>query len=762
MANLDTALGQLPERRPQQERFAHEVARAVSQGINLVAEAPVGTGKSFAYLLPLALSGVRALVATHSLTLQEQLRNGDLPFVQRLVQGMGLPFTFAVLKGASNYACHLKADRYAMDETLRAWVFTDQPHGHDLALAPPGVPQNEVEEIRTDMDECEGKSCPFLQDCAVRNAKRQAQAATLVVTNQALLMHAAGNPQVIDLSTYGAVVIDEAHQLPDVARGAFSSSVTRHRLLKIFRHLLKAASQRDVVDHHMEQVRRIWCDVANFCAQAREERGRPERGDRWAIPTTLLTERLEDLRAVLDNVSTDIYEGRIWMGREFDREKGAKWVDDLQGTLADIAKGDALGVTVWEVGETKGDPDAWGPPGRLELCPVDVAPILARSFWDRTAPRSCGMCLGDREVQRDGDWRQCPKCNGTGYQTSNEKLSYILTSATLAVGDGPNGMSFGNFLDEVGLPDENTSCYAVGSPFNYSRQAVIYVGAVDEANKRGPASKAWIAELDYLVRVSRGRALALFSSRKGMKEAFFGRGHHYPSRMQEPGVDRMALIEWLRTTPGAVLYATKTFWEGVSIEGDALGLVVIDKVPYPVPTDPVYAARVRAMGGGKAGFFRLAVPLAATALRQGAGRLIRTKHDRGLVAILDGRVAGGGAMAHAALFTMMPGAPIFSFAERREMVQAWADTGAPLDLAASGYDIKPAPAQAQAPAPAKTPAQAQPPTTRQAQAALELGPPPPDWAHPVVQVLQPFKGLKVHGMSLREAGAKMKALLDQI
>lgn len=772
MTTLDTALGQLPEVRQQQLRYARAIESAVAQGGNLVAEAAVGTGKSLGYLVATLLSGKRVLIATHSLALQEQLRQGDIPTATGILNTQGKTFTWAILKGTGNYACHLKADKYAVDETLRAWVFNTQPGGHDLALVPPGVPAHEVEEIRTDMDECEGKRCPFLEDCASRLAKKAAAKADLVITNQALLMRAVGAPNVIDLATYGVVVIDEAHQLPEVARGAFSSSLTRHRLLKTYRHLRQNASDPESVERRIAQLRGIWRKVSDLSFAARGKGPKAEQGDRWAVPVDHTSEALSALAVLLEDTAEDLEQGAIWMDGESAREKAGRWLSELRATTGDMSRASKLGVLVWEVGSAKSHDEAWGPEGRLELCPIDVAPILASSFWNQGAPRGCSLCMGEREILVEGDWIPCTTCDGSGYVVSKTPISFVLTSATLAVGDGDTGeFTFGPYLDEVGMPDAGTALYAVGSPFNYAKQAVIYIGGGEApGERRGKETRLWIDEIDYLVNVSRGRALVLFSSRKAMKDAFFERRHRYPSRWQEPDSDRMELIRWKRQTPNSVLYATKTFWEGISIEGDALGLVIIDKAPFPVPTDPVYAARVAKMGGSKAGFLRLAVPLAATGLRQGAGRLIRSKMDRGLVAILDGRLWGFGALAQSALRTLLPGAPIFPTFQRREMIQAWAATGSPIDLEAAGFpglEISPGIAgveaflrdeaqnlQAQQGPSQPTPTQADPPQPK------HMKRPGPE-AHPVLHMIPPGEAM-VDGAPLREVGLRIKTLLDQL
>lgn len=754
MQALDMALAQLPERRRQQERFAQAVADAMAQGKNLVSELPVGTGKSFGYLLPLALSGKRALVATYSLTLQEQLRTGDLPWVRKAANAQGIAFKWAILKGASNYACHKLADRYATDEDLRAWVFSEQPHGHDLALVPPGVPRHEVEEIRTDMDECDGKACPWFTECAVRAAKRAAKEANLVVTNQALLMAAAANPAVLDLEDFSAIVLDEAHQLPDVARGAFGSSLSRFGLNKAFRHIAKSAEHPGLAEELLAKAREVWSEIAAASAGSRAEKGRVEKGDRWAVPPAVLADRLAALDEIAQRASEGIAEtGEIWIQHDQPRVKAARYLDGLRATLGDMKRAASLGVLVWEVGENKVQGmEAWGVPGTLELCPVDVAPILRKTFWSRSAPKGCGLCQGEREILDDGDWKVCPRCDGKGEVVSSTPTSFILTSATLAIG-ASDGVSFGPFVDGIGLPYDGCKFMAASSPFDFARQAVLYVWGGDMANKRGADSVAWLAEIDYLVNVNKGRALVLFSSRKAMKDAYQRRGHRFPSLMQEPHVDRMQMIEWIRSTQGAVLYGTKTFWEGISIEGDALGLVIVDKVPFPVPTDPVYAARASRLG--RAAFSELAVPKAATDLKQAAGRLIRTKHDRGLVAILDQRVRTNHGLAEAVMPHLMPGAPVFTGAEREAMIQAWATTGADIDLKASGYHIRPkAPDAQRRPSPAP-PSQAAP-----ANPSLRACSPAAPSDHPVLHLLPSLTGHPVHGRTLREVAHQIKPLLD--
>lgn len=721
---LTAILAGLPERRPQQEKYALAVAKALEEKRCLAAEAPVGTGKSFGYLLPAAASGLKVFVATHSLTLQDQLRTGDLPFVQKLMEAQGHRWRWAILKGSGNYACHHKADQAGVDGELKAWL--QGPGPHELALAPAGTPETTLDAIRTDTDECLRKACPYFADCAYRAARAEAQRADLVVSNQAMLLIATKNPMAMDLSIFGAVVVDEAHQLPDVARSQYSVELGRGTVQRVFGQLARL-SGRDEARALVYTARDAWAKLSEAALVAREGRGRVEAGERWGVapgaiahPLALLAEAVEAGQAELAHIHD-----------EAERLSAGIKLDNLQVALMGLREASPTSVLTWEATGGK-EMEGWGTPGKAVLAPVEVADMLADALFNPKAVRKCGACEGYGDVGGE----VCPACDGDGLAPMGKPQPFILTSATLAVGAGGRALDFGPFMAEVGLDTEETDAAAVSSPFNYKRQAVLYVPAVDDAKLRDKEPHAFLAEVDWLVQANRGRAFVLFTSRRGMDQAFNGRGHTFPSRAQTPDADRMELIRWFKGTKGAVLYALASFWEGVSIEGPQLGLVIIDKLPFPVPTDPVYAARVQLAGGSKVAFTKLGVPIVATKMRQGAGRLIRTPRDVGVVAVLDGRLSGFASLRQAVLPSLLPGAPVVH--DRKALVAAWRATGAELDLG---------------PEWGAAPPKAPPPMPKAGLAPLAPG------AHPVLALLPPTKGGLIHGKTPKALWASIEPLL---
>ena len=593
------------ERRAGQELMMRAVASTLERGGSLVIEAGTGIGKSLGYLVPAALSGQRVILSTGTRTLQDQLWGRQVPFVR---DALGIPIEATVLKGRTNYLCLLLLERardnpaVALDEfadleRIRAWSETTA-HGDraELAALPDG--STAWRAVAADAEQCLGRSCPHFSDCFLMAARRRAEAADIVIVNHHLFF---ADLQLREGASFSllpeahAVVFDEAHHLENVAAMAFGRSVSDARLRRLamdfrrgFREAGRELSLLDAPLSELDRDRdRLFAHLVGHAERVGRARLVPER-----LPSSF-----REAWYKLDNTLIGL------------------------GLLASAqARADeAVQRLSARVGELRDDlASLIGPEERSEAGDEEVRWVErgARALFVRSAPVHVGHRLAETLFPRF--------------------RSTIFTSATLAT-HGQAG--FAHFRDRLGLPPE-THELQLPSPFDYATQALLYVPR-DLPDPRHPsfASRAH-ATIETLVRLTRGRALLLFTSRERMHEAhaaLSGRWDH-PTFVQGQG-SREALLARFHDEDGAVLFATATFWEGVDIVGDALSLVVIDKLPFLAPGDPLVDARVaRLAADGRNAFMDYQVPSAILALKQGVGRLIRHRGDRGIIAILDPRL----------------------------------------------------------------------------------------------------------------------------
>jgi ATP-dependent DNA helicase DinG len=590
------------EHRPQQVALAQAVERALRERSYLLAEAGTGTGKTLAYLIPAVLSGRRVLVSTATKNLQEQIFFKDIPFLR---EKLGLELDAALLKGRSNYLCQ---KRFAAFEAAPALRAEDLPHWSTLqewAHATQTGDRSEVNlpdyfptwtELSTTSQTCIGTRCPLYEPCFVTQARRRAEAASLVVVNHALffadLSVRAANGEGI-LPACDAVILDEAHALPDVATEHFGSYVSNHRFEELGRDAQRALPAEDA-------------RAGLLSALALKLDGVAERFFR-AVPAKLGLSHEVSLRltpgalAGLERELTTVTEalsalGAYVMGAEEPEVAAlARRAGELATELELVVKADSDGYVFWAEQRGRGV--------FLRAAPVDIAQVLARSLY--------------RAVD-----------------------TLVLTSATLRTGG-----TFSYFARAMGLeppPEEASPVHllAVDSPFDFEQQAALYLAPhLPEPNAPGFVDAA-ADEVVALTRLTGGRAFALFTSLKNMAAVHARAKHRLPYQVLLQGErPRAALLEAFRAEP-SVLFASQSFWEGVDVPGDALSLVIIDRLPFASPADPLTAARIdRMRDRGEEPFSGFQLPAAALSLRQGFGRLIRTRNDRGVVAVLDRRLA---------------------------------------------------------------------------------------------------------------------------
>jgi len=614
------------EPRPSQLAMAGQVERALSQGRALVVEAGTGTGKTLAYLLPAARSGLKVVISTATKTLQEQLADKDVP----LVQALGVKARFAFLKGRQNYLCLLRKEHFDRQPTfaareeagmygqLHSWA-QDTRTGDRAELA--GLPEGFTtwREVNSTADTCTGQKCPHYDRCFVFSMRRQAAEADVVIVNHhlffsdlALRSSSAGDAGAAVLPRYDAVIFDEAHAAPEVATESFGAQLSSFRFAELSRDVLRVPAAplpaRDLAGRLLREGSAFF-EAAARCRPAPGKFSRD--ADRWSLPPgsllpaererESLTELLRALGAALSSGGSDEVQLLERRCLRLSAELSLFGVSLAVGGRADVEYDEprpAEGLVQWAEQRS----------GHLFLnaSPVDVAGIFQDYLYDRVGP-------------------------------------VVFTSATLAVGG-----SLDYFARRVGLKDSGGPLFpldeaVLSSPFDYEANAAIYLPERMPDPQDERFADAVADELRRLLPITGGRAFALFTSLRNMRRVYELLAPELPWQVLLQGERPKAqLLKAFRDKP-SVLFASQSFWEGVDVQGDALSLVAIDKLPFASPGEPLVQARIeRLRAAGEDPFSAFQLPEAALALKQGFGRLIRSAKDRGIVALLDPRIAGRG------------------------------------------------------------------------------------------------------------------------
>jgi ATP-dependent DNA helicase DinG len=591
--------------RPQQHEMALAVARAIEEKAVLLAEAGTGTGKTFAYLLPALLSGRKVIVSTGTKTLQDQLFHRDLP---RLKDALKIPVRTALLKGRQNYVClyHLERNlahgRFttAEDAALlrRIARFAQHTTSGDKAECADVPEASFVWTFATSSrDNCLGQDCPHWQECFLMKARRAAQEAECVVVNHHLFFSdlvlrdegVGGLLPEADL-----VVFDEAHQLPELAAVFFGESLASTQCFELVRdarvEALVSAPDfrplREAIDAFDKAVKDLRLSLpAETVRWPRQQALEQAAGFESALQT--LTASAAALREALASQQE----------RSEDLQRLAARAEALERLLAQWGEGEERFVH-WV--------EAVGTRLALHRTPIEAGPAFSRLIGG-----------GER--------------------------AWVMTSATLAVAG-----SFAHFRRDLGLFEEEFPVREGiwSSPFDYRQRALLLVPR-EIPEPGSPQHLPMVESLsERLIRAAEGRAFVLCTSLKAMQRLGEGLrsrlGDDYTVLMQGEGA-RHALLERFRATPRAVLVGSQSFWEGVDVAGEALSLVIIDKLPFAPPDDPVLAARIeRLRKAGQSPFALLQLPRATIQLKQGAGRLIRSESDRGVLCICDPRMVTRG------------------------------------------------------------------------------------------------------------------------
>jgi ATP-dependent DNA helicase DinG len=597
--------------RRQQVHMAGRVAAALARREILTVEAGTGTGKTFAYLVPALLSGTRVLISTGTRTLQDQLYAKDLPLVGA---ALGRPARVALLKGRTNYLCRHRleqAEGQARDEMLeriRGWARTT--HSGDLAEVSGLADSHPVwARVTSTRDNCLGTRCPQLAGCHVALARRQALDADIVIVNHHLLLADLALKQ--DgfgdlLGAADAIILDEAHQIPDLAAQFFGAHVSSRRIDSLLEDVQvelarQAGAPPQARAHALSGLRAVQSASAQVCAAAVAVTGRLAWTDAHspiAAAVTQLTHAVEGLAEALRAVGEDPVLGAL-----------AERTGELAGSLERIAAVDQIeGARSLELTPVSGElPLAHaGRSGRfaLSLLPFDIA---AR-FQALVAAHAC---------------------------------AWIFTSATLSLGE-----DFTPFTGRLGL--EGSDTLKIDSPFDYPRQGLLYLPQ-DMPLPAAPQFLPAVMQVALeLIEAAQGGAFILFTSHRALTAAaalWRGQARRTAGyRLLVQGeAPRERLLRDFREDGNAVLLGTTSFWEGVDVKGNALRLVVIEKLPFASPDDPLVRARVEHLEAtGRSAFRDYQLPEAALALKQGVGRLIRSEEDFGAVAICDPRLTARG------------------------------------------------------------------------------------------------------------------------
>ena len=606
---LAPSVGSFSPRRSQTE-MAKAIASAIDGQTTLIAEAGTGTGKTFAYLVPALLWGGKTIVSTGTKNLQDQLFLRDIPTVRAALRA---PVSVALLKGRSNYVCHYHLERTLQNgrmtsrddvgnlrEISRFIKMTSSGDKAELAK----VPENALiwNLVTSTRDTCMGTECQYYQDCFVMKARREAQQADVVVVNHHLFFAdvALKDTGVAELlPSANTIIFDEAHQLPDTATLFFGQTISTSQILELCRDVL-----------------------AEGLAHAR---GGPD----WAKVVTVVEKAARDLRLTFPQDIMRLSLAQIMPSSEFFpalahlKEQLAAMITVLEDQAARAETLEQVRVRAVELAAGL---DGWkadgASAGKGKLVEADQAVLWVEAFSSslqlHKTPLSIAPIFNN---QREGTPR-----------------AWIFTSATLAVKN-----DFKHFSNQMGLTGEPAQTWP--SPFNYEQQGLLYVpSGLPEPNAFGYTDAVIDCALP-VIEAAGGRTFFLCTTIRAVKQVserlrdeFAKRGLDFPLFVQgERG--RTELLDNFRKAGNGVLVGSQSFWEGVDVRGDALSLVIIDKLPFAPPDDPVLAARIDVMEKqGMNGFMHHTLPEAIINLKQGAGRLIRDETDRGVLMICDPRL----------------------------------------------------------------------------------------------------------------------------
>ena len=602
------------EFRAGQIKMAEAVLRAFEEKKHLIVEAGTGTGKTLAYLVPAIAYALaknkRVVISTGTKNLQEQLMEKDIPFLQKI---MPKKFSAAYMKGRSNYACLYRIGKAEMQPILeglneldyfkevQAWV-RESETGDRSELV--NLPENLSfwSRINAKSETCLGQKCPDFEPCFVTRMRNRAEEADVVIVNHHLFfadLNLRGNEYGRVIPDYSAVIFDEAHLIEDIAADYFGFQVSSFQLDEISRDaqnipITDAIAVRDITKLSAKILGlsdQFWIRFT----QTRNQDGRfpllpnsfAQRARSGDIEPTPLGEAYFALEATLERLETalDVFTEKIQ-----EAENLIKRVRQARFDLEFVCTQAEKNYVYWLEKRGKGM--------FLRASPIDVSALLQDKLFDKVE-------------------------------------TVVMTSATLS----SNG-KFDFIKDRLGLDASKTATMLAPSSFDYEKQAVIYLPRAMPDPRAPEFNQVAASEIVKLLNITNGRAFVLSTSLNAMNALYelVAMRVNFPCFVQG-SMSKNGLLERFRKTPNAVLFATSSFWQGVDVRGEQLSCVIIDKLPFAVPSDPIVAARTRFIdeNGGKS-FFDYSVPNAVISLKQGVGRLIRSATDKGVIALLDPRL----------------------------------------------------------------------------------------------------------------------------
>ena len=603
------------EYRAGQIKMAEAVLRAFEEKKHLIVEAGTGTGKTLAYLVPAIAAAVgqkkRVIISTGTKNLQEQLMEKDIPFLQKVLPKK---FSASAMKGRSNYACLYRVakaenqpileglDEMNYFEEVRHWARESETGDKsELVNLPENIPF--WSRINAKSETCLGQKCPDFEPCFITRMRARAEEADIVIVNHHLFfadLNLRGNEYGRVLPDYAAVIFDEAHLIEDIAADYFGFQVSSFQIDE----LVRDADALPITDANVNRdLTKLAAKIIGLAdqfwirfTQVRVSDGRfPLMPNAFAqktggeIQPTPLGEAYFILDGALERLEATI---DVFADKMTEAESLVRRVRQTRFDLEFVCSQSEKNYVYWLEKRGKGM--------FLRASPIDVSTLLQEKLFDKLE-------------------------------------TVVLTSATLSTGG-----KFDFIKDRLGLDsnDKKTETLLAPSSFDYQKQAIIYLPKAMPEPRAPEFTPMAAAEIVKILQVTNGRAFVLSTSNASMNALYelVSMRVNFPCFVQG-SMSKAGLLEKFRRTPNAVLFATSSFWQGVDVQGEQLSCVIIDKLPFAVPTDPIVAARTRFIddNGGKS-FFDYSVPQAVISLKQGIGRLIRSKTDRGVIALLDPRL----------------------------------------------------------------------------------------------------------------------------